>query len=349
MNYWKNTRNTLDTIYSALQDEESRKLFDARVRYMVDRNEGAYIETIFELNQLYPKKWHCPEIEKALGDRQEIIIYGCGHYGRMIKRNLEICGYSIVCWCDSNSALWGYEVEGNIVLSPEELMPNYANCLVIISSKNYETEMRARLMDVEFPIKNVFVFIYRQGISVCGDQYFDVFQPKDKEIFIDAGAYKGDSIEKFLKWNRGAYKAYSLEPSVDMCAIMERKGIPSVQIINCAAWSTEENLFFNDASRGGNVESVGTNVVCGKSIDVILNGEEATFIKMDIEGAELDALKGAKQTIKKYKPRLAICIYPKYDDILQIGKYILDLNPEYKFCIRHYTTYMWETVLYAWI
>lgn len=349
MNYWKNVKDDLDNIYCALQDEESRGLFDARVQYMVDRDGEAYIDAIFELNQLYPKKWRCPELEKVLEDGQGIIIYGCGHDGRMTKRNLEMCGYPIVCWCDGNSELWGSEVEGKRVVSPEELMPGYMECLVIISSKQYETEMRSRLYDVGFPVRNIFSFLYHQGIGVYGKQYFDVFQPGQKEVFIDAGAYNGDTMDEFLKWNGGIYKVYSLELSADMCAVIERKNIPNVQVINCAAWSRNENLFFEDSSRGGNVNSAGTDAVLGRTIDAILDGEEATFIKMDIEGAELEALKGAKETIRKYGPKLAVCIYHKYDDILQLGRYILDLNPDYKFLIRHYTTCMWETVLYAWI
>ena len=68
---------------------------------------------------------------------------------------------------------------------------------------------------------------------------------------------------------------------------------------------------------------------------------------MDIEGAELEALKGAKETIKRNHPKLAICVYHKPEDIVDIPKFILELDPEYKLYLRHYSDNAGETVLYA--
>lgn len=68
---------------------------------------------------------------------------------------------------------------------------------------------------------------------------------------------------------------------------------------------------------------------------------------MDIEGSEMEALKGAENTIGKYKPRLAICVYHKPEDIIEIPLKILELNPEYKLYLRHYSYIHTETVLYA--
>lgn len=68
---------------------------------------------------------------------------------------------------------------------------------------------------------------------------------------------------------------------------------------------------------------------------------------MDVEGSEMVALEGAKKTISKYKPKLAISVYHKPEDVLEIANYILKMVPEYNFILRHYTDGSNETVLYA--
>ena len=75
--------------------------------------------------------------------------------------------------------------------------------------------------------------------------------------------------------------------------------------------------------------------------------DKITMIKMDIEGSELEALKGAKKTIQRDKPKLAICIYHKPEDMADIPLYIKELVPEYKLYIRHHSNFATETVLYA--
>ena len=68
---------------------------------------------------------------------------------------------------------------------------------------------------------------------------------------------------------------------------------------------------------------------------------------MDIEGAEYEALQGAEKTIRNCHPRLAISVYHKPSDILDIPSYLMTLDETYRFYIRHYSSWRWETVLYA--
>ena len=89
----------------------------------------------------------------------------------------------------------------------------------------------------------------------------------------------------------------------------------------------------------------------GKSISVVsldkeLENEPISFIKMDLEGWEMNALRGAEITIKKYKPKLAIAVYHAAKDFRDIPQYILKLNPDYKLYLRHYTQGWSETVMF---
>lgn len=71
------------------------------------------------------------------------------------------------------------------------------------------------------------------------------------------------------------------------------------------------------------------------------------MLKMDIEGAELSALAGARESIRKWKPKLAICIYHKKEDLWEIAEYILGIEPEYRLYMRNYEDTATELVLYA--
>jgi hypothetical protein len=85
------------------------------------------------------------------------------------------------------------------------------------------------------------------------------------------------------------------------------------------------------------------------AIDDVVSDDAVTLIKMDVEGAELEALRGAEKTILKNKPRLAVCVYHKPQDILTIPLYMQSLAPEYRFYLRHhdFDHRFCETVLYA--
>ena len=83
-------------------------------------------------------------------------------------------------------------------------------------------------------------------------------------------------------------------------------------------------------------------------LDSLLRHEKVSFIKMDIEGSELEALKGAQTIIKEQRPKMAICVYHKIEDLWKIPLFLHKINPEYKIYIRHHAKF-WvsETVCYA--
>jgi FkbM family methyltransferase len=168
-----------------------------------------------------------------------------------------------------------------------------------------------------------------------------------EEVFVDAGCFDFATSLNFIKWCGGKYKkiiAFEPDPIQYPICVENSKNINNAVIYPYGLWNEKATLSFDDT--GCITNDLKENIVEIKTVklDDILNGEKATFIKMDIEGAELNALKGAKQTILKYRPKLAICVYHKPEDIWEIPAYILSLRNDYKFYLRHY---WYDTVLYA--
>ena len=184
-------------------------------------------------------------------------------------------------------------------------------------------------------------------------QYFEpgIISLSDEEIFIDAGAYIGDTVEEFLRQTKGEYKKiYSFEPeeSKHMEFLQNISDFKEIELIPYGLWSKNTSLRFqSENSVSSTISQNGDSQIQVTTIDETLKGGPATFIKMDIEGAELEALYGAEQTIKKYKPKLAVCVYHKPLDIVEIPIYLKRIVPNYKLFLRHYSEGPYETVLYA--
>ncbi|GIP51622.1 FkbM family methyltransferase [Paenibacillus vini] len=194
---------------------------------------------------------------------------------------------------------------------------------------------------------------YLSPLKSSFPQYFDpdIIKLSDQEVFIDGGAYIGDTVEEFLKATEGMFKkVYSFEPEENKHNSFREVagGDERIQLMPYGLWSKREILRFNSQGNyASGLNEVGNAEIPVISIDEVLNGAPVTFIKMDIEGAELEALKGAEGSIRKYKPKLAICVYHKPLDIVDIPLYLTELVPEYKIYFRHYSVGMYETVCYA--
>ncbi|MER2108709.1 MAG: FkbM family methyltransferase [Solibacillus sp.] len=181
------------------------------------------------------------------------------------------------------------------------------------------------------------------------NQYFQPFMKDTYDGFIDCGAYDGDTIESFVKFQNFSYKnIYAIEPDLQNVQKLKEK-YPDIQTFTLAAWDKNEILNFdlNGSASGKVVDTSTTSNVQGDRLDNILLSEKVDLIKMDIEGAELKALEGCKEIIKQQQPDLAICVYHKVEDLHEIPLFIHDLNPNYTFYLRHHSRGHGETVLYA--
>lgn len=191
-------------------------------------------------------------------------------------------------------------------------------------------------------------------------QYFDEDAVKlsEKEVFVDVGAFTGDTVQAFIEKTGGKYeKIIALEPdSVNYGLISKyiaEKKIKNAELHKLGAWHKRAVLSFADEMTGSSGVS-DDNLNAGKvvkievdSIDNILKGNRASFIKMDIEGSERNALVGAEKTIKKWAPKIASSIYHKREDMFDILLLLKSYLPEYRFYVRNYSDTAADTVLYA--
>ena len=104
-------------------------------------------------------------------------------------------------------------------------------------------------------------------------------------------------------------------------------------------------LYFSSNDSASKVSNDGNIEIHAETIDSQIHSN-VTFIKMDIEGSESAAIKGAEQTILKYHPRLAICVYHKGGDYIDIPRQVLAIRDDYDLYIRHYTEGVTETVMF---
>jgi FkbM family methyltransferase len=207
--------------------------------------------------------------------------------------------------------------------------------------------------------------------NTASDCYYEdgFISLSDNEVFVDGGAWDGDSAEAFIKKMQGAGKTYShvysFEPSANNHAKAQQRlaPYPNIKIIQKGLWSLETTMSFfenaentasscfvaegsMDGSNGGTVQHVPVT-----SLDTVFanasDAELPTFIKMDIEGAEKEALLGAAGIIKRKKPKLSICAYHKIEDIFELPQTILGIRDDYRFALRQHYAGTWDTVLYA--
>jgi FkbM family methyltransferase len=187
------------------------------------------------------------------------------------------------------------------------------------------------------------------------NQYFPngLIHLSEQEYFLDAGAYTGDTFADFSARTNNRYAGYiALEPDpanfATLNQLIQNSPNPSAMAYPYAIANNNDTLSFEATGGAGAVFSGSGNITVDcKRIDDFFADTPFSFIKMDIEGAELDALKGAANTIRRYQPTLAICIYHKPDDIWEIPLYIHQQFPFYSLYARTHQYDGLDFVLYA--
>lgn len=346
----------LSDIYEMLEDKLSRELYHAWLNWIVTRDFG-YIEKIVKKSHPDIPIWNgCEEKDfiQELPEKEMVVFYGTGCFSERLIPYLKGSNRDIV-FCDSDSRKQKGDFHGYQVISPKTLFQMFGPKKVVICTTKYMQEVKDYLLQngiCENELLDIRAF-FKCG---TGDEYFfeDFLCYSNEEIFVDAGCYDLGTTADFARMCNGLKKVYAFEPdpeNYEKCVRRlesEESSLPDVTMFPFGTWNCNTTLSFAPTADGCAHIGEGEHVIRAVAIDdVIDKNDRITFIKMDVEGAELEALKGAEKVIKRDKPKLAVCVYHKPEDMIVLPLYIKSLVSEYRFYLRSYSNADNEMVLYA--
>jgi FkbM family methyltransferase len=206
--------------------------------------------------------------------------------------------------------------------------------------EEFDRQMRLRLGDFA-------------GLVIdSGVQYFpnDLFRLSRNEVFVDCGAYNGDTISEFRRSTGNHFtKIIAFEPDPENFAALKSavNGDPRVVLRAYATGAGREIVHFSAGGTGARISSTGTCEVQTITLDEALDGIAPTYMKFDIEGSEPATLKGSRETIMRYRPKMAVCAYHAPDHLWSIPLQLNELLPEFRLTLRTYCSDGFDCVCYC--
>jgi FkbM family methyltransferase len=229
-----------------------------------------------------------------------------------------------------------------------------------ISSDEFANAMSKLMLDSKgFVRLGIYKFLSNLS-EVAGSWVFEQYNLKDKckvspyDCVIDGGAFKGETAFWFL--SKGAGKVHAFEPdNINFQVLSKNVMLNKVEgkIIPIKTSLSDKNgmsrMKMIGSGSSSSLGNGGTEVEC-----IILDSfmvknslSSIDFIKLDVEGAETEVLRGATETIKRFRPKIAISVYHKPDDTVEIPTFLCNLLPEAKFYLRHFSDNISETILFV--
>jgi FkbM family methyltransferase len=370
----------------------------SNIRKVLDSNWQEILQQVESLHSDY-----------ASAQRVKIALFGAGTAGQEALQYFQNKGISIQCFIDNDPQKQGIEVGGIPVVSVKHPLA-VSSSFVLITTKTAVNVIRKQLQDLKFQcipfdayyvidniehynwvrnevlvddysclsLDGILMSMLTGSLKHCAaimdfNQYFCLphFQDIGEEYFVDAGAYVGDTIERFIWANTGLFHhIYMFEPGVQQLTALQSRmdrliaewaiDPRKISIINAGLSNQNSNAHFSTTSTKLAAMAIDSNVIFTPGnkpcvplwcLDSYMEQHQSpvTFIKADVEGMELLMLKGAVKTIRRYKPKLALSVYHKPGDLFAIIDFVRSHVPEYQLSLRHHSSNLSETVLYCWI
>lgn len=357
----------LKELRALLQDELSRQVFDARL-----------------LCDIAPTLTHCLRLDQLRGglcpadagcdwkevfssvskEGKKLILYGSGTDGQRLARYLLADGVDFYAFVGRGAAAYPDGIMGKPVFTPDWLFNQGDDVRVVISATlNSYSEIEENLKAHNFPQSHILPYMTSPPfLPPETNQYFDFPQLYRKgTAFVDGGCFNGEDSLKFARFAGGDYsKIYAFEPDPVNCErckeFLRQHGVRDTEIFQAGLSDRDGSVYFVSKStvasfvvgkKDMQYDEKKVEEIQVRSLDSAAGDEPVGFIKMDIEGSEFDALRGAERVIRRDAPLMALSVYHRVGDMPAIMGYLHELVPDYRFWLRQYARLSEDTVLYA--
>lgn len=315
-----------------------------KVDFFVDNNEQLWNKPIIG-------DIKCISVEEMKIHKNDILVLVTTGYFKEIcvqLKKLGINNYHVITQIKLNN---NYYLNNNEF---KEIKKNICN-LIDILHDDKSKEIAIEIAKNYFKLAEEYAESYPMLESK--DQYFpnDIIKLSEEEVFVDAGSFDGDTTRAFLARTQNQFKkiiAYELDKNnyeklVKNVSKMNENIKSKIFLYNIGLYDENQEIKYASNTTSSFISANDSEEGSVVKISDHINGENVTFIKMDIEGSEVKALHGAKTLIKENKPKLAICIYHEPQHLWEIPMYLKSIVPEYRIFIRHHDKSEFETVCYA--
>ncbi len=188
---------------------------------------------------------------------------------------------------------------------------------------------------IRYKLSGLPAYLFRSAVD---EEYaYRLLEAESFKICVDCGAFTGDTAAEIIKLSKGLETLYAIEPDVRSFTKLKAfsEGKEQIVPINAAVYSDEGELNFSAKGSRGSRGGDGKACVKAVTVDGILDGRRADFLKFDVEGMEEAAIEGAKQTIKKYKPKMLVSCYHRSEDMFSLPIKVLNIRSDYKLHFFH--------------
>lgn len=335
-------------IRAHLCDEESRFVYDKRVLFSMTQEWQSIRELVMHSAQMFSGGGTLISALQSLRPKYLFGVNWCAHVFAQLWQG------SFRAVVDNDAQKWGGRFDGLPIIGPTEL-PLSEQPLVFVAVRAAHGEVCRQLYEMGLSDADV-IDVSVTWNDISNHQYFglDCLVHSPKEVFADVGALDGRTAASFLRWSGGQFEhVYCFEPMpknietlTQRFADLHEQG--KFDVIGKAVGDAMGEQSFSVGSTMVNSMGEGAQATFPvTTLDQELAGKGVTFLTMDIEGAEMAALRGAERLIREERPKLAISVYHKPEDIFEIPALLLRHHADYKFYLRHYYLWWQDTVLYA--